>query len=68
MLDQVTKFTRKGLLTAHVGKNQKDLKVKVDVEEGKYQLVYMSPESLLLNMTWQEMFTSHLSSKLRRPC
>ena len=60
MLDQVTKFNNRGLLTAHVGKNQKDLKVRVDVEGGKYQLVYMSPESLLLNLTWREMFRSRV--------
>lgn len=60
MLDQVTKFEKRGLLTAHVGRNQKDLKVKDDVAEGKYQLVYMSPESLLMNLTWREMFRSRV--------
>ena len=60
MLDQVAKFTKRGLLAAHVGKNQKDFKVRVDVEEGKYQLVFMSPEALLLNLTWREMFRSHV--------
>ena len=56
MLDQVTKFKNRGLLTAHVGMYPKDLKVKFDFAEGKYQLVYMSPDSLLMNLTWQEMF------------
>ena len=60
MLDQVAKFTARGLKTAHVGKIQKDLKVRVDVEEGKYQLVFMSPEALLLNLTWREMFRSSI--------
>lgn len=58
MLDQVTKFNKRGLLTAHVGHNQKDVKVKTDIEKGRYQLVLMSPESLLLNLTWREMFRS----------
>ena len=54
MLDQVASFSKRGLLTAHVGKNQTDLQVNNDIEEGKYQLVYMSPESLLLNLTWNQ--------------
>ena len=48
----------RGLLAAHVGVTQKDVKVKKDIEKGKYRLVFMSPESLLLNLTWCEMFRS----------
>ena len=60
MLDQVTKFNKRGLPTAHVGHNQKDVKIKADIEKGNFQLVLMSPESLLLNLTWREMFRSHV--------
>ena len=39
MLDQVTKFNKRGLLTAHVGHNQENVKVKADIGKGKIQLV-----------------------------
>ena len=40
MLDQTTKFNKRGLLTAHVGHNQKDVNFKVDIEKGKFQLLF----------------------------
>ena len=39
---------------------QKDVKVKADIVKGKFQLVFMTPESLLLNLTWIEMFRSRV--------
>ena len=64
MLDQVMTLSKRGLLAAHVGITQKDVKVKNDVEQGKYQLVFMSPESLLLNLKWQENLPKLTSLKI----
>ena len=43
------KYRARGLLTAFVGKAQKDEAVREGVAKGNYQLVYMSPEAMLLN-------------------
>ena len=58
MLGQVMALNRRGLQATHVGMAQKDVNVKKDVERGRYQLVLLSPESLLLNLAWREMFRS----------
>ena len=58
MQDQVMALSRRGLQATHVGVAQKDVDVKKDVERGRYQLVLLSPESLLLNMAWREMLRS----------
>ena len=60
MEDQVKKYSARGLQAAFVGKAQKDDYIKDDIVNGKYQLVYMSPESMLLNLKWREMFRSEV--------
>ena len=47
-----------GLRCAFVGVEQHDEAVKQAVMSGEYQLVYMSPESLLGVLQWREMFRS----------
>ena len=56
MVDQVRKYSAKGVLTASafIGKAQKDDSVRLGVENGRYQLVYLSPEAMLLNLRWRE--------------
>lgn len=58
MKDQVYKFASRGLTCAYVGEDQMDSSVKVGVIDGKYQLVYLSPESLLCVLQWREMLRS----------
>lgn len=56
----------RGLQAALIGKAQKDEAVREAVVHGKYQLVYMSPEAMLLNLRWREMFRSDVyQSNLR---
>ena len=58
MIDQRRNLTARGLRCELVGEAQADEAVLLDVAEGKYQLVFMSPESLLLNTRWREMLRS----------
>ena len=50
MLDQRSKYAPQGLATELVGKAQVDFDVMQQIQEGKYQLVYVSPEAVLGNM------------------
>ena len=43
---------------AFLRKAQRDERVRAGVVHGDYQLVYMSPEAMLLNLRWREMFQS----------
>lgn len=63
MKDQVAKFSDRGLQCAYVGEEQDDLAVKAGVVAGDFQLVYMSPESLLCVLQWREMFRSEIYQK-----
>ena len=44
--------------TAFVGKDQKDENVKEQVINGEFELVFMSPESMLRVLKYREMFRS----------
>ena len=43
---------------AFIGKDQTDEAIKSSVVTGEYSLVYMSPESMLTNLMYREMFRS----------
>ena len=43
-----------------MGEVQQDLNVMRAVKEGRIQLLYISPESLLRNPQWQEMLLSNV--------
>ena len=53
MVDQVASATKKKIKALHVG--QMDAALEAEVCEGKYQLLFMSPESLLREEKWREM-------------
>ena len=55
MLDQRNKYTLRGLATEFVGEAQDDPEVLRNVQEGKYQLMYVSPESIIGDTRWREM-------------
>lgn len=58
MMDQREKFAPRGLETEFVGEAQDDEEVVKKVREGKIQLVYISPENLLLNPVYRGMLNS----------
>ena len=51
-------FLSKGITAAFVGREQEDKTVKDGVLKGQYQLVFISPESLIMNLQWREMLRS----------
>ncbi|XP_035691319.1 ATP-dependent DNA helicase Q-like SIM [Branchiostoma floridae] len=58
MQDQVERLQRRGISAAYIGETQKDPEIKRGVVEGKYSLVFASPEALLNSKTWRGMLTS----------
>lgn len=45
-------------MAAFVGSEQDDMAVNDAVFKGQYQLVFISPESLIRNLRWREMLRS----------
>ena len=60
MLDQRSKYTPRTEIVAEV---QEDQDVLQKVQDGKYQLVYISPEALLCGVRWREMFHTPIYQK-----
>ena len=58
MMDQREKLNSWGIPAEFVGEVQQDLEVMRDVKQGRIQLLYISPESLLRNPQWREMLLS----------
>ena len=59
MEDQVTKYSSRGLKCTYIShRHQRKSKVVDDVLSGQYQLVFFSPESMLTELMWREMFRS----------
>jgi len=56
MKDQVRQMTERNMRAVYVG--DVDSETKNEVCSGKYQLVYLSPEALLTNVTWRDMLQS----------
>jgi ATP-dependent DNA helicase RecQ len=56
MQDQVRAMTERKVSAVYAGKA--DDKLEADICSGKYQLVYFSPESLLLESRWRDMLQS----------
>ena len=57
-MDQRARFSHRGLSAEFVGELQTDPRSMRNVEEGKVQLLYVSPECILRNPRWREMLLS----------
>lgn len=69
MRDQVNFLLSKGIKAAFLGEEQEDEQLKKNVEKGKYQVVYGSPETFLLNKRWRSMLINDVyRRKLRLLC
>ena len=68
MMDQKEKFSRAGLKNEYVGEAQHDPHAISSVKEGKVQLLYISPESLLINSEWREMLHSDIYREIGGFC
>ena len=62
MLNQQQKFSRYGLATEFVGEAQEDPNAIARVKEGRVQLLYISPESLLTTMLRSEVYRENFGS------
>ena len=60
MIDQRQKYRAMGMSVEIVGEAQDDVAVVGLVEKGRYQLVYVSPESLIGGNTWREMLRNNV--------
>ena len=56
MKDQVRQMLERGMSAVYVA--EADHQTEIKVCEGKFQLIYLSPESLLTNPTWRDMLQS----------
>ena len=55
MMDQRAKYAPRGLAIEMIGETQQDVDVMQRVQDGKYQLVYVSPEAIIGDTRWREM-------------
>ena len=60
MVDQKEKFTSRGIKAEFISETHHDLDTVRGVREGASQLVYISPESLLNNQQWRDVFLSDI--------
>ena len=60
MMEQRDKLCTRGLTAEFVGELQQDISAMKGVKAGQYQIVYISPEALLLNPQWREMLLSRV--------
>lgn len=58
MMEQRSKFTRQGMVVDFVGEMQHDILAMQNVKDGRVQLLYISPESILRNSQWRDMLLS----------
>ena len=59
MEDQIARLNSVGLKAAYVGNNQTE-DVHRAIENGEYTFVFVSPESILCNNRWGQMFASKI--------
>ena len=64
MQDQVTKYSSKGIKCAYINGDNQCKKVREDILSGKYQVVFISPELMLAEGPWREMFRSDVYQKI----
>ena len=58
MKDQVKLLCDRGITAIHVDSGSLDDSSAADVQEGKYQILYFSPEQLIGNVIWRDMIQS----------
>ncbi len=58
MMEQRDKFSMNGISSQFVGELQQDIDAIKGVQSGSFQLVFISPESILRNPQWREMLLS----------
>ena len=57
MMDQRDKYSEMGLSAEYIAEIQEP-SVAADVRQGKFQLMFVSPESVIRNSLWKEILTS----------
>ena len=62
MMDQVASLANRGVRAIHVS-SELDEKAIEEIHEGKYQILFFSPEQLLQNLAWREMLLSPIYNK-----
>ena len=55
MMDQCKRFSEKGVVAKFVGAAMTDKNVIKEVPEGRVQLLYITPESIILNRLYLEI-------------
>ena len=60
---QVPKFSERGLRVAYITGEQDDEEVKKGVVGGYFQLVFFTPEVLLLTCHWRQLLGSPVYSR-----
>ena len=63
MMEQRAKMSTKGVASEFVGELQQDVDALEGVKKGQFQLLYISPESLLRNPQWRELLLSKVYSE-----
>lgn len=58
MMDQKQWFSEIGLTVDFIGEMQEDENALMAIYEGRCQVVYISPENLIINLRWREMLRS----------
>ena len=63
---QVAKYSERGLRVAYITGEQEDEEVKKRVRDGYFQLVFFTPEVVLLNYHWRQLLSTPVyAQKLR---
>ena len=64
MQDQVTNFNRMGISSVSISDKESTSKEsRRNILKGRYQLIFMSPESLFFNLDWRRMLSTDVYMK-----
>ena len=63
MYFEVVRFKEKGISSAYITGDQHNEDVLSGVTNGKFKLVYFTPEILLLNKKWRELMMTDIYAK-----
>ena len=62
-LSQVASFIEKGISSAYVNRDQHDKNILSGVINGKFKIVFFTPEMLLLNRNWRDVNNKYMCRK-----